>query len=137
MSWFSLLLMLVPPLDAAAKKDLEHFQGSWKAVAIHYADGRHASEDELRDFRLVVTGTKFTLTSKNFSISGTFAVDASKTPKTIDVLLTSKDGPDTRLLGISQIRGDTRRSCFTLAGKERPRQFSAEKAFSAFEWERE
>lgn len=144
MFWCSLLILLVPlgagdglQSEDIAKKELQRFQGSWKAVSIQRADGGQASRDELQSTRLVVKGTKFTLTGKNYTISGTFAINPARTPKTIDVLLTSKDGRETKLLGIYQIQGETRKSCFALPNKERPTQFSSEKGYIGFEWRRD
>src|SRR5262249_45853031 len=142
MRWCSLLILLAPlsaggaPLGDAAKKELEQFQGSWKAVSIQHADGRQASEDEVQNTRLVVEGNKFTLTGKDSIISGTFTINPAKTPKTIDVLLTSKDGREIKFLGIYQMQGDKRKSCFALPEKERPTQFSSDKGYFGFEWRR-
>jgi uncharacterized protein (TIGR03067 family) len=142
MRWCSLLVLVAPlgvgagPLEDAAKKELEPFQGSWKAVSIQHADGRQASEGEVQNTRLVVEGNKFTLTGKDSTLSGTFTVNPTKTPKTIDVLLTAQDGRETKFLGIYQIEGGTRKSCFALPGRERPAQFSSEKGYFGFEWRR-
>jgi uncharacterized protein (TIGR03067 family) len=124
------------PLDDAAKKELGQFQGSWKAVSIQQADGRQAPLDEVQNTRLVVEGNKFTLTGKNSTIAGTFTVNPTKTPRTIDVLLTSKDGRETRLLGIYQIQGDTRKTYFAMPGIGRPTSFSSENGHIGFEWRR-
>jgi len=143
MRWCSLLVLLTPlgagggaSPEEAVKKELQQFQGSWKAVSILHVDGRRASDDEVQNTRLVVEGNKFTLTGENSTISGTFTVNPAKTPKTIDVRLTSKDGRATKFLGIYQIQGDTRKSCFALPDKERPTQFSSEKGYFGFEWRR-
>jgi uncharacterized protein (TIGR03067 family) len=141
MRWCSLLILLAPlgasggPVPDAAKKELEQFQGSWKAVATH-ADGRQATDDEVQSTRLIVEGCKFTLTIKQSSISGTFTVNPAKTPRTIDVQLTSNEGRQVKFLGIYQIQGDKRKSCFALPGKERPTSFSPAKGYFGFEWRR-
>jgi uncharacterized protein (TIGR03067 family) len=136
-----LLILLAPlavgvgaPSEDAAKQELQRFQGAWQAVAFQHADGRQASAEEVKNTHLVIEGNRFTLTCKDYTIAGTFTIDPSKTPKTIDVLLTAKDGLETRFLGIYQIQGDTRKSCFALAGKERPTQFSSEQEYFGFEW---
>jgi uncharacterized protein (TIGR03067 family) len=119
------------------KNDLEQFQGSWQAVAVH-SDGQPSSREEVQATRLVVDGNKFTLTGKNFTITGTFVIEATKTPKTIDVVLTPKDNDmaKTTLLGIYEIKGDKRKSCFALPEKERPTKFSPAKGYIGFEWKR-
>ncbi len=142
MHWFCSLILLpslmaasAPPQDAP-KEGIAQFQGTWKAVSIQTADGSRASEDDVRNTRLVVDQDRFTLTGKGFTVSGTFTVNATAIPKSIDVLLTTKDRVETRFLGIYQIQGDTRRSCFALPGKERPKQFTTEKEYFGFEWRR-
>jgi uncharacterized protein (TIGR03067 family) len=123
--------------EDTAKKDLEQFQGSWQAVAMHN-DGQPSSKEEFQAMRLIVEGNKFTLTGKDFAVIGTFAIDATKTPKTIDVLLSPNDPAfeETKLLGIYEIKGDKRRSCFSLSEKERPTKFSPGKGYIGFEWKR-
>jgi uncharacterized protein (TIGR03067 family) len=143
MCWCTLLILLAPlgagdrvGFEDAAKKELQQFQGPWKALSIQHADGRQASEAEVQDTRLVIQGNKFTLTGKDYSVSGTFSVNPTRTPKAIDVLLTSKEGRETKFLGIYQTRADTRKSCFAFPEKERPTQFSSEKGYFGFEWKR-
>jgi uncharacterized protein (TIGR03067 family) len=123
--------------DAAAKSELQQFQGAWQAVSIQHADGKQAAQDEVQSTRLVVKGNEFTLTGKNFSISGTFTIDATKVPKEIDVVLKPQEGRATKLLGIYQVRGSTRTSCFAIPGEERPTQFSSQEGHFGFQWRRE
>jgi uncharacterized protein (TIGR03067 family) len=145
MRCFHLLIVLTPIAlagagspDDAAKKDLQQYQGTWTAVAVVNQDGRKASEDELRDTRLVVVGNTFTLTSKDLSVSGMFTLDPTKTPRTIDVLLGDAKKPEEKLLGIYQIDGAMRKSCFALPGQERPKGFSSlQKGYLQFEWKRQ
>jgi uncharacterized protein (TIGR03067 family) len=141
MFWCSVLLVLAPlgdgaPPEDAVKRELQQFQGSWKAVSIRQADGLPAPEEDVQNTRLVVEGSKFRLTCQDYTVSGTFAIDPARTPKAIDVVLTSEDGSQTKLLGIYEIKGDTRKSCFAPPGMERPARFSSEKGFFGFEWKR-
>jgi uncharacterized protein (TIGR03067 family) len=142
--WCCSLLIVLAPLAAGdrtssediLKKELQQFQGSWKAVSIRHGNGRQASEDEVQNTRLVVKENKFTLTGKNYTIEGSFKVNPATAPKSIDVLLTSKDGRETKFLGIYETKGKTRKSCFALPEKERPTQFSTEKGYFGFKWKR-
>lgn len=142
MRWCSLLVLWFPLAaagDAPAdilKKEIAQFQGSWQALSIQHVDGRQGSDDELQTTRLTVSGTTFILAGKNYSISGTFTVDPTKSPKTIDVTLKGEDGRVTRILGIYQIQGATRKSCFALQGEERPTQFASRKGQFGLEWKR-
>lgn len=132
---FLFLLTATALPQGGASKELQLFQGSWQAIALQQADGRMASEDEVRSTSLVVEGNTFTLLAKDLSIRGTFSVDPSKTPRTIDVLLPA-NGQQTLLLGIYRIEGDIRQSCFALPGKERPRDFAPKQGHIGFQWKR-
>jgi uncharacterized protein (TIGR03067 family) len=124
--------------DDATKKDLEQFQGTWQAIAMH-SDGQTASKEELQLTHLVVEGNRFTLTGRTFTVSGTFSIDPTKTPKGIDVVLESPNqerGEAAKLLGIYELKGDKRNSCFALTETERPTKFSPAKGYFGFEWKR-
>ena len=94
-----------------------------------------ASDEDLKSVRLVVKGNQFTLTDKDMSISGTFTIDASKTPKTIDFRLADSKSPDDKFLGVYEILGERRLSGFALPKQERPRGVRpTEKGYLMFEW---
>lgn len=123
------------PADDPVQQEVKQFQGSWHAVAIQHADGSPAMTEEVAATRLVVTGNRFTLINKQVNISGTFAVNATRTPKTIDVVLKTADGPDITLLGIYAVKGNVRKSCFALPGKDRPTRFmTGETGYVGFTW---
>ena len=122
--------------DEAAKKELKLFQGSWKAVAIRNADGNEAPQSDVQQTRLTVEGNAFTLTSRDVTIKGTFSVNPAKTPKAIDVVLKGDNGEETKLLGIYQVKGDIRKSCFAMPQQDRPSQFMTEKGYVRFEGKR-
>lgn len=124
------------PSSKAISGELAKFQGSWKPVAIQYSDGRKAPADELRGIRLVVEGKRFTLTGKDYVINGVISIASTQHPKAIDVVVTSESGHETRILGIYEIEGERRRSCFVLSEQIRPKQFTFEKGFLCFEWTR-
>ena len=70
-------------------------------------------------------GDKFTVSEENnASFSGTFKVDPTKKPKTIDVTFT--DGPEKGkiALGIYELEGDTYKVITDPAGKSRPAEFA-------------
>jgi uncharacterized protein (TIGR03067 family) len=119
MRWCSLLILLAPlaasggaPSQDDVKKELQQFQGSWQAVALWHADGQQASEDEVQNTQLVVEGNRFTLTGKEFTISGTFTLDPTKAPRTIDVLIRSDDGRESQFLGANRQRIVRSGGCF-------------------------
>src|SRR5260370_23015281 len=81
-------------------------------------------EEALKHTRLKIEGEKFTVSDENVSQGGTFKVDATKKPKTIDVTFT--DGPEKgkTSLGIYELDGDTYKICVDPEGKSRPTEFA-------------
>lgn len=140
LTWLLLLSFSFMGLEAiaagdAAKNDLKLFQGTWRAVSIQNPDGKQATPAELKEIQLVVKGHEFTMTSKDVSISGMFTIDSSKSPKTIDVTLANSKDPDERLLGVYEIQGDIRRSCFAMPKQLRPGSVRPPtKGFLMLEW---
>lgn len=134
-----LTLPVGTPLDDGSKRDLERFQGSWQATAILTDDGRSAPVEDLENTRLVVTGDRFVLKGKEYTITGRITIDGAKTPKTIDVTLDAKEGQQpVKLLGIYCIDGETRKSCFAMPDKNRPTSFPmSPKGHVQFEWKRQ
>lgn len=137
-----LFLLIIAPIalansspdDLSVKKDLDKFQGSWRAVSVVNLDGKPASADEIQHTRLVVNGNTFILQGKDATIRGTFSIDPTRVPKTIDVTLEGAK-PEDKILGIYRIDGDLRKSCFVLPGKERPKDFPSEgKGYLQFVW---
>ena len=87
------------------------------------------------EIQLVVKGNEFTLKGKDFAISGIFTIDASKSPKTIDVTLANTKDPDGKLLGVYEIKGDIRRSCFAMPKQTRPTSVRPpSKGYLMLEW---
>src|SRR5437763_2873278 len=110
-----------PPADEV-KKELEKFQGTWKFVS-YEVEGTKLSEDALKEFRLIIKGDKFTMNEGKNSFGGTFKIDPSKKPKTIDVQFTEGPQKGQNLMGIYQLEGDTYRICVDTVSKGRPSEF--------------
>jgi uncharacterized protein (TIGR03067 family) len=117
------LLVAADKPDDANKKDLEKMQGDWVADS-QVIDGQKAGDDEAQIIFRTVKDDTYTVSVFTKPIGkGTFTIDATKKPKTIDArpAAAAKDAPP--LLGIYEIDGDTFRACFAPAGKERPKDF--------------
>ena len=121
--------------DDAAKKELKLFQGKWQAIAAQSFDGKEQTEAEIQLTTLEVDGDKFTMKTGRLTISGTFSIDPTQKIKTIDAYL--GNSKDNLILGIYEIKGDTRKSCFALPGKDRPKEFRKGKDYQYTEWRQE
>jgi uncharacterized protein (TIGR03067 family) len=112
----------------AVKKELEKFAGTWQGISAE-EDGLKAPEDRVKGHTYVFAGDRYTVRMNGKTIEeGTFRIDPSAKPKTIDVRPTK---PKSKvMLGIYEIgEGDTIRACFTHPGSAatRPAEFSTTK----------
>jgi uncharacterized protein (TIGR03067 family) len=117
-----LLMAPAAPKDDAARKEYQKFTGTWRFVSIE-ADRAKAEEDVFKNARLIVKGNEFSMIQGAVTYRGTYTVDVSKKPKTIDLVFT--DGPEKgkTSLGIYELEGDTCKLCIALTGKDRPKEF--------------
>ena len=119
--------------DDAVKKEIKLFQGKWQATFAQSFDGQEQSNVEIQLTTLDVDGEMFTMKTGSLTVKGSFTVDPSQKIKTIDVFFgNNKDMP---LRGIYEIKGDTRKSCFSLPGKDRPTEFKKGKGYQYLEWQ--
>jgi uncharacterized protein (TIGR03067 family) len=137
-AWVLLLPILAAadsPKDEAAKKDLEAMQGDW-APASYAIDGKPVPAADLAKIKLNVKGNVSTFTKDKETNHGTYVLDPTKKPKTIDVDIT--DGPDKgkKLLGIYTLEPDQWRVCLAEVGGARPTEFKAAKGNHLEHWKR-
>jgi uncharacterized protein (TIGR03067 family) len=129
---FAGAIVCAQPGDDDVKKEMKLFQGKWQATFAQGFDGQPQSDVEIDLTKIEIDGDKFTLKTGSLTVPGTFSVDPSKKPKEINVYFGDKDNP---LKGIYEIAKDgSRKSCFSMPGKDRPKEFSKEKGFQVLEW---
>jgi uncharacterized protein (TIGR03067 family) len=119
-------LLAADARDDDVKKEYKKTDGTW-AVTTFTMDGNNTPEEEVKKFRLVLDGEKYTLKQEDNVVSkGTAKIDPSKKPKTIDITPTEGDGQGTAMLGIYEIDGDNYKVCYAAGGKDRPTKFGSE-----------
>ena len=134
-----LLLAADPPLSEANKKDLERLQGDWAAVSMMH-DGHQLPDDDAQSLFRNVKGDQYTVfLFKKVIGKGTFKMDASKKPKTIDLQSASAAAKGQPILGIYDFDGDRWKICYANPGKERPTDFTVKEGsgHTLAVWERE
>ena len=111
------------PDEDAIKKELKLFQGKWSAVSAQGFDGKPVPDDELKAASLVVDGDKFTFKSSETTIEGTFKIDPTKKSRQSTFSSATKRQKPL-VLGVYEIKGDTRRSCFAEPERNGPMAFA-------------
>jgi uncharacterized protein (TIGR03067 family) len=113
------------PKEDDAKKEVERLQGTWKAVSIE-DDGK--AVNDTKGFHLVIEKETLTINADVEAVlKGTFKLDLSKKPRTIDVTITEGKGDRAtgkQLHGIYELDKETLKWCTAEpGGKERPTEF--------------
>jgi uncharacterized protein (TIGR03067 family) len=110
--------------DDAAKKDLEALQGTWTAVAGE-RNGQKASEDDLKNFKVVFKGDKMIINPDNDNRTASFKLDPSNKPRALDI--TPEQGPKkgVSLPAIYELDGEALKICYDNEGvsDKRPTEF--------------
>ncbi len=115
------LLTAADAKDDAVKKDTEAMQGKWQLVSLE-RDGK--TVDVPKDAVRVVKDDTYTITPRpGVTIEGTYKIDPTAKPKTIDITPTTGDNKGKTALGIYEIDGDALKICWAPAGKDRPTEF--------------
>jgi uncharacterized protein (TIGR03067 family) len=122
-AWLILGIGLMIGADDA-KKELDRFEGDWKFVSVEVG-GMKMDIAIFKNSLLSCHGDKFTFKEGDMLTHGTFKVDPTKKPKTIDVIF--NDGPQkgSTMLGIYKLEGDVYKVCFDTDGKTRPKEFAS------------
>jgi uncharacterized protein (TIGR03067 family) len=93
--------------EAADKKDKEQLQGTWTAVS---GEQEGKEDAKAKEHAIVFEGDKFSVKrGDKVEVQGTFKIDASKSPKTMDMNIT--EGPE-------DIKGKTAQAIYVLSGDE-------------------
>ena len=117
------LVMAADAKDDANKKDMDALQGKWQLVSLT-RDGK--DQDVPKDAVRVIKDNTYTVTPRpGVTITGTFKIDATAKPKTIDMTATSGDNAGKTSLGIYDLDGDTLKICWAPPGKDRPTEFKS------------
>ena len=120
-----LVLVLAAALACAqdeAKNDLDKFQGNWAVESVS-VEGKELPAEVVMSFKMSFKENDYTVLIGPDKTEGIFRVDASKNPKTIDII--PDNGPDRgrKQMGIYQFDGDKLKICAAQPGKDRPTNF--------------
>jgi uncharacterized protein (TIGR03067 family) len=123
------------PQADRSKKDLDHMQGSWQAVALE-VKGTPGGADVVEKLKLIVKKDHYAVKANGKDhVSAKVVLRAGKKPKELD--LVQETGPVYK--GIYEIDGDTLKICLSLSSDAgRPKRFATEEGSNTalFTWER-
>jgi uncharacterized protein (TIGR03067 family) len=124
-----------PADDKAEKDEQKKFQGEWRAESIKTGDGSTPAE-ELKKFRLVIEGDRWTVETGAGKTEWTWKVDPSKSPRALDITTTS--GKEVVVRCLYELKGDTLTVCAPLKDLgERPKEIAVAPGFSVAVWKRD
>jgi uncharacterized protein (TIGR03067 family) len=129
-----MLLTLTPAIrlsadekDDAVKATMKLLAGEWETESI-IRDGKKLPAPPDGQPRFTIREGKFTVTvGDKTSYSGSFVIDPTKKPITIDTKYVLPDGKEIKFLGIIEIKEREYKGCWADPGKDRPTSFTAEK----------
>jgi uncharacterized protein (TIGR03067 family) len=113
--------------DAANKKDLEAIDGAWKAESV-IINGKEQDKKMTKSSTWTWTAKdkKYTFSVGKGSVEGTFVLDAGKTPKEMDLTMTTGSEKGKVMKFIYKLEDDTLTICVPAkVGMDRPTEFSS------------
>jgi uncharacterized protein (TIGR03067 family) len=121
-----------PPRDDLATGALDKLRGTWLTVSL-VNDGKTLVDEKTPPkagpaTKLVYEGNKWMIKVGDKTVAGgKFKIDATKTPKEIDVMDESGTRNEKTKLGIYEVDGDRYKYCLAPAAKPRPKTFTSKK----------
>jgi uncharacterized protein (TIGR03067 family) len=106
------------------RQDLDLLQGSWTVTALE-ADGQEVPASMLADARIAVKGNRFTSTGMGAVYQGTLELNASTSPRQIDMKFDAGPEKGNTNPGIYELDGDTWKICLATRGAVRPSSFAS------------
>jgi uncharacterized protein (TIGR03067 family) len=106
------------------KTDIEGLQGVWNVVSLE-VDGQAFPASATGGARITIHGDHFVSTGMGATYEGTMEVDASKTPKTINMKFTAGPEQGNTNYGIYEVDQYAWRMCLATRGTERPKKFAS------------
>ncbi len=125
------LIALFAAVSSVVAADLGSFDGSW-VVDSAEINGDAAPAALLSSLMLVVKDGAFTLEGAESPSKGTFKVDFTKTPATMDVSETEGPNAGKTIAAITELTADGWRACYALQGGDRPTAFKTSAGANQF-----
>jgi uncharacterized protein (TIGR03067 family) len=107
--------------------DFKKSQGVWHVVSVT-DDGQRLSDASAQRMTVIIAANRYTVQVGDKIVErGTFVLDPSKNPETIDATVTEGAGKGKSALGIYALGDQTRTVCLAPPGAARPTRFESHK----------
>ena len=113
------------------KDDAAAMDGKWAMTSGEMA-GTAFPAEVTKSLTLILDKGKYTVKSPGPDDLGTTTIDATKTPKELDIKGTEGPNKGKTILAIYELDGDTLKVCYDLEGKKRPTEFKTAKESKQF-----
>jgi uncharacterized protein (TIGR03067 family) len=108
----------------ATKDDAAKLQGIWEIVSVEI-EGKAVPMDDLKASRLIVEGKRYSFKLGKIDLEFTFRLNASETPKAIDLIVAEGADKGSVYRGIYTLEKDRYKICRTTnPGRDRPTAFA-------------
>jgi uncharacterized protein (TIGR03067 family) len=129
------LLATVAVDDPPKKDDAESFKGTWKALSVNQG-GQNVPEEFVKSMAFKFDGKKYVQKVQDQSDEeGDYSIDASQSPKTIDLDIKTGNDQGKKQVGIYKFEDGKLTFIVAKAGsKDRPKSFKLEKDADVIEF---
>jgi uncharacterized protein (TIGR03067 family) len=120
--------------DPPKKDDAESLKGTWKALSAK-AEGQSVPEEFVKSMTFNFDGKKYIQKVQDQSEEGNYSIDASQSPKTIDLDIKTGNDQGKKQIGIYKIEDG--KLTFVVAkpgSKDRPKSFKPEEGADVIEF---
>ena len=120
--------------DPKKKDDAESFKGTWKAVSVKQG-GQNVPDEFVQSMTFNFDGKKYLQKVQGQSEEGNYSIDASQSPKTIDLDIKTGNDQGKKQLGIYKIEDGKLTFVVAMAGsKDRPKSFKLKEGSEVIEF---
>jgi len=119
----ALLALAAERPNQQAQKDLDRLKGTWNVVAVEI-NGKRLPAEKTEGWKLIIDGNHYRLQAGKENIEGTYRLDPTKNPRSIDALRTNGADKGKTRRGVYRLNGKHLQMCFGEVGKKtRPHSF--------------
>ena len=119
-AWLALGVSLSAFADSP--DDVKAVQGNWKPIKAELAT-QPMSKDVLKSISLKMEDGKYEVFVGDKPDKGTYTLDSATKPKSMTITGTAGPNSGKTFPAIYELKGDTLRICYDLAGTKRPTEF--------------